>query len=231
MLIAILSDIHANLPALQVVLNHLREIGNVKYILCAGDIVGYGPWPNEVCDILSNMKNFVSVLGNHDHAVLTGDSHGMDVIAVEAIEWTRRVISEDNLDFLRDMREKEPLLIDDFEIFLVHGSPRDPLNEYVTPHTKEETLKEFLDSTGADVLVMGHTHIPFIKEIGMKVVLNAGSVGQPRDKNPKACYVIMDTKKQEVDFHRISYDIDAVKEKMDEVLLPKELSKRLYFGK
>ena len=219
MKIAIISDIHGNLTALNTV---LEEIGDMR-ILCCGDIVGYNPWPNEVIEIVIN-KKIASVMGNHDFATVIGNTSDFNPIAARAIEWTIEKIMEDNIEFLKSL----PLKYNDENFVIVHGSPRDQLNEYVYP--EHPYIESFLEDITQDILILGHTHIPFVKRFSDKVILNPGSVGQPRDGNPYASYAILDAEKKEVDIKRVKYDIEEVADRIIKECLPVELAMRLFHG-
>lgn len=208
---ALISDIHANLEALEAVLDDIRQQG-IKDILCLGDIIGYGPNPRECIDLVR--KNCrLSLLGNHDQGALY-DPEGFNVGAERAIFWTReqlenapdRAHNKERWDFLGELPRSQR-----FGPFLmVHGSPRNPLSEYVFPediynHRKMERLFQLIER----YCFQGHTHVPGIftenyqffapEEIDNeytlgegKVMVNVGSVGQPRDNDPRACYVVLD---------------------------------------
>lgn len=229
MLIAVIADIHSNSTALEKVLDEIDK-KNPSYIISPGDIVGYGPDPNGVCDRLREMDNFLSVRGNHDQAVIDGDITGMNPVASEAIKFTTKEISDENLKFLKHLDNYYPLKLDIFNIFLVHGSPDNYLDDYIYPDTSENRFKKFFDKTRANLIVNGHSHIPFTRQLGDRVFLNAGSVGQPRDRDPRACYVLIDTENHKIEVKRTEYDIDKVSEKMKRKGLPKTLADRLYYG-
>lgn len=217
--IAVISDVHSNLPALEVVLDN---IGDME-VFCCGDIVGYNPFPNETLEILRKRK-IKGVLGNHDYAVVKGDTTWLNTNAAIAALSTLDVIAKSNLGYLA-------LLPETFKgegFVAVHGSPRDPLFEYVYPEYSLELLESFLGDSG--VLIMGHTHIPFVKHLKGGVVFNPGSVGQPRDGNPRASYALLDLEKKKVRLKRLSYDIDRVAEEILEKGLPEGLAERLYLG-
>jgi putative phosphoesterase len=230
MLVIILGDVHANLPALQAVLKDIKKFGKVDYILHPGDLVGYGPNPNEVCELAAGLKNFISVLGNHDRAVLDKNYEGFNPVAREAIEWTAKELTKKNIDWIGKIPKFRALKLDFLNVFLVHGSPRNYLDEYVYPDTPPDTLLEFLRMTEAHVIVLGHTHIPFLREFGNKIILNVGSVGQPRDRDPRACYAVLDTEKLKISFVRVEYDIDQTARSIRVAGLPGSLADRLYYG-
>ncbi|MDI6639471.1 MAG: metallophosphoesterase family protein [Methanocellales archaeon] len=220
MKIALISDIHSNLPALKAVL----DIIDVDQILCAGDIVGYYPFPNEVIELVKE-HDLRSIYGNHDKAVITGDTGWFNPIAASAIEWTRDNISLEGIKFLEELPAQ--LMFED--VAIVHGSPHDP-DEYVYPTTSPAKLEKFLDQVSKKVLVLGHTHVQWSLELGDRKIINPGAVGQPRDGNPKAAYAILDTKSKEFTMHRIEYEVEETASKTLEVGLPQHLARRLFFG-
>lgn len=230
MLVGVISDIHSNLSALNKVLNEL-EGENLDYILCLGDIVGYGPEPNEVCEKLRKRKNVIALKGNHDHAVVTGDVEGMNEDAKRAVKWTRERLDDSNLEFLHSLDEYKALNFDQFNVFAVHGSPDDYLNEYVYEDTSESRLKEMFESTGAHLIATGHTHIPFVKEVGTSLFVNAGSVGQPRDRDRRSCYIVMDTNDRSLDVRRTPYDVEETARAIKSSRLPDNLGERLFYGR
>ena len=198
-------------------------------IMCCGDIVGYYTQPNECIEKLRQLKA-ISVIGNHDLACVTGDTTGFNPYAKQTIAWTRKVIKDKNIEFLRNLKRKIQIKIDNLNIMMVHGSPRDPISEYIFPSTLDSTLKSFLESENVDILIMGHTHVPFIKKFGNKLVFNPGSVGQPRDGDSKASFAFLDVPAKEVKIYRIKYDIDKVAAAIGDEKLPSSLGERLYNG-
>ncbi|MCJ7456848.1 metallophosphatase family protein [Candidatus Bathyarchaeota archaeon] len=228
MRIAVVSDIHSNYDALQVVLS---SMGDYDAFFCLGDLVGYGAQPNEVVSEIRSLEPDAVVLGNHDYAVSTGDTSGFVHHAVEAIEWTRRQISPENLHYISSLRSKSDFTVDGVKIALAHGSPRDPLMEYVYPSAAEFVLRGMLDESGGSILLLGHTHVPFSQEFESKLIANPGSVGQPRDGDPRASYAILDlSARTRFQIRRASYDVDAAASKITARGLPKMLADRLYLG-
>ena len=216
---AFISDIHGNLPALECVLD---EVAGYT-IYCAGDLVGYGPWPNEVVDCIRSM-DMVCVRGNHDYAAVTDDTSGFNYMASEAAHWSHRRMTADNIRYLSSL----PEVYSSGDLLIVHGSPRDQLNEYVYP--EDPYFEALFDGLGEGVIVLGHTHVPFVRRVGGKIVFNPGSVGQPRDGNPGASYATYDTEEEKVVFHRVEYPIDDVVEMVEAQGLPLKIGQRLYLG-
>lgn len=242
MLYGIISDIHNNLEALNTVLSFLKD--KVDQIICLGDIIGYGPNPNECCEIIKQL-DIPSVAGNHEYAALGKmDINWFNKNARDAILWTKKELKEKNLHFLNSLGEI--LNFSDFTI--VHGSLRDPINEYVD--SLRVALGTF-ERMKKKICFIGHTHVPVIiglREDGnydgrvikdndiiylgdyQKAIINVGSVGQPRDGDKRASCGIFDTSRKEVSIFRLEYDIEAVQKKMEECNLPRPLIDRLSYG-
>lgn len=227
---AILSDIHGNLEALEAVLADI-DTQQIDQIYCLGDIVGYGPNPRECIDRVMTFQ--VVVLGNHDQGALF-DPEGFSSGAERAIFWTRDQLeggdnpeaAQRRWDFLAEL----PRAVRQQKRLFVHGSPRNPLNEYVFPEDVYNTKKlEKLFSLVDHVSFQGHTHVPGVftedlrfyhpGDIGerftlgeRKAMVNVGSVGQPRDNDPRSCYVILTD--ESVEFRRIAYPFEKTAEKI-----------------
>jgi predicted phosphodiesterase len=223
---AIVSDIHANLEALTAVLEHIGK-QSIDSIFCLGDIVGYGPNPVECLEYARKWD--VVVLGNHDQAVLF-DPIGFSPSAESAALWTRSILESVRRDDLWSFLAERPRQYRDGDYLYVHGSARNPTNEYVFPEDVYNVTK--LNKIGAMFdcyCFSGHTHVPGVfvepepgaqwqflspEEIDFcwqlddrKTIVNVGSVGQPRDANPKACYVTLNDR--ELIFHRVAYDLET----------------------
>jgi len=222
--LAIISDIHSNLPALQVVLEQIEKEG-VDRILCAGDIVGYGPYPNEVIERLKKI-DLTTILGNHDRAVLSRDSSNMNIQAQDAVWWTIENLKQEGQEYLAKLSSKGAFSWNGLSIAIYHGSPRDD-NEYIAEESADDELLELAKS---DFLILGHTHVPFVKSLDIGTVVNPGSVGQPRDGDPRASFAIYDHRLRRFEIKRLAYDIDAMAEAMRSSGLPSFLSIRLYSG-
>jgi diadenosine tetraphosphatase ApaH/serine/threonine PP2A family protein phosphatase len=231
---ALISDIHGNAEALEAVLAHIRGQG-VDQIFCLGDIIGYGPDPLFCLDTIMKVAD-LTILGNHDQAALF-DPPGFNPVALRAIMWTRGQLENDRRDMqVSDARwdflGELPRRHDEGAFLFVHGSPRDPTNEYVFPeHIYEPVRMQALFQRVEKYCFQGHTHIPGIfteggkfltpatlggvYELGEeKMMINVGSVGQPRDEDPRACYVVLDTDLNSVTFHRVEYDVQATRKKI-----------------
>ena len=239
MRIAVLSDIHSNLPALDAV---LAAAGDVDAVWHLGDVVGYGPDPDGVVDRLRSI-GAVGVRGNHDAAAAGGSEiDWFNPDARRAMEWTRTAIAPATRDWLAALPERRT--IDSYD--LVHGSPREPIWEYVTSRDIAQANIAILASP---VGLHGHTHIPVawiedgvrielvrprgdgILELGgRRALVNPGSVGQPRDGDPSASYLILDPAAGRVSWHRVVYDFTAVQAQMRDAGLPAALRARLAVG-
>ena len=239
MRIAVLSDIHSNLVALDAV---LARIGSLDAVWHLGDVVGYGPEPDGVVARLSEL-DAIGVRGNHDAAAAGGpEIDWFNPDARRAMEWTRATISDATRAWLANLPQRRT----EAGIAMVHGSPRDPTWEYVTSVPVARANFEVLE---ARVGLFGHTHIPtaFREDDGRvdhisprpgseldlaigRFLVNPGSVGQPRDGDPTASYMTLDTERLTCRWERVEYDITAVQAAMAEQGLPAQLAVRLAFG-
>lgn len=228
MRVLILSDVHSNLSALEEV---IKDAGPVDCILSAGDIVGYGPWPNECID-LSRELGFHSVAGNHDEACVTGLASDFNPYAEEAIHITHRLLRAENLAYLARLPKSLERILGNCRVVIYHGSPRDPLNEYIFPYAADSLLESLIQQTRSEVLVLGHTHVSFVRRLDGRLIVNPGSVGQPRDRDPRASYVILEDKGEGVMgwVKRVGYPVESVAKKMLQEGFPKVLAQRLFYG-
>ena len=239
---AIISDIHSNLAALECVLQSIGLEESDK-IVCLGDLVGYGPFPNECVELVNYMADLI-VVGNHDHAAIgLTDTNSFNPYAKAAIDWTNSVLSVKNKEFLKglDFKAREG------EALYVHASPCDPPSwNYVLNMWDARRSFECFDE---NVCFIGHSHIPlnFVQVDGetlqsvtteplqvkknYRYIVNVGSVGQPRDGNSKAAYVIYDTKAKMIEMRRVEYDVLSTQTAMIEKKLPRFLTDRLMQGR
>ena len=225
MLVGLISDVHSNSVAMEAVLEELDEMG-VKIILHAGDIVGYNPYPDETIELFKK-KKIVSILGNHDRALMTGDTSDFNPYAAASMEWTRNTISQDSLNYILGLKNTVTLDVKGERIVMFHESPKN-FQDYIFP---DEATPDLLSNINGDVLVLGHTHIPFIMDSEKGIVVNPGSVGQPRDGNPDASFAVLDTVTREIEHKRIKYDIEKVIRDMLTAHLPEALAHRLRVGR
>ncbi len=225
--VAVISDVHANLEALREVLP--RTDGMEVY--CLGDLVGYGANPNEVVDALRERK-VQALMGNHDHAVATGDTGMFNARAAMAAEWTARVLTGPNLAYLRSLPRELRLRLGGEEGYLTHGSPDDTLWEYVDPRTHSQLFGHYLERLRARFIGLGHTHVPFVSEEGGGTVFNPGSVGQPRDGDRRASYSVLSVAGGAVKVNnlRVKYDYEGAALKIRAAGLPGQFADRLRTG-
>jgi len=240
--VGIISDIHGNLHALEAVLEQLEK-EKVDMIVCCGDVVGYGARPNECVDTIRRL-NIPTIAGNHDHAaLLLTDISNFNEIAKAAVLWTKRVLTEENMEFLRQL----PLSLKDTanNVFYVHASPKEP-GEWNYILTMGEARTNFNYFT-EQICFIGHSHQPFIIENdegnlacptrpeielreGRRYLINVGSVGQPRDHNPRPCFVIVDFESRRLEIRRCDYDLAGSQQAIISAGLPRELAERLAHG-
>ena len=227
MRIGIIADPHSNLAALQAVLKHMPRVDTV---ICAGDLVGYGGEPNEIIEMIRKRK-ISTILGDHDYAVLTRNTTGLDPLAARAALWSAEKLTGENMEYLRRLPRELRLSLSGINILVIHGSPKRPLRGYITPETPNRELLNLVQGIKADVIVLGHTHIPMKRVIQGKLLVNPGSVGQPRNRDPRASYALLTLGDElRVKFERVEYDVDRAAKKIEEAGLPAELATRLYFG-
>lgn len=239
MQVLVFSDVHSNLTALEAVLE--RET-HVDAYWCLGDIVGYGPDPNECIERVRRLPNLMCVRGNHDAATLGEvDQQTFNHEAGLAITWTKRVINAQSMEYLLSLPEIEKYN----DITLVHGSPRNPVWDYVMDFRTAMHMFTYFETR---VCLLGHTHVPAIwqesatkaptapvmdfykTKIMSKTILNPGSVGQPRDHNPQASYAIFDPDEMTWELRRITYDVSDVQKRIKKSGLPWRHALRLAEG-
>lgn len=242
MRILVMSDIHANYNALEAV---LKDAGQVDETWCLGDLVGYGPDPNAAVEEVREIKNLTCLMGNHDVAVIGRMSlETFNGDAKRSLMYHEQVLSASNMEFIRSLPSKPKVRS---EATIVHGSPRDPLWEYILNST---TASLNFDHFDTDVCFVGHTHIQcsFTRRevtgqvvaehakpdralpLHPKVILNPGSVGQPRDRDPRAAYAIYDTEARTWTPKRVEYDVADVQSRIREAGLPEKHAVRLAEG-
>jgi len=229
MIIAIISDVHSNLTALEAVIDKLPRYDE---LFCLGDIVGYGPQPNEVVSRLVGLRPAVTLVGNHDYATVSGDVQGFSANAATAVEWTRQKLDRASRDYLAALKPSARIEREGRTFALFHGSPRDPLNEYVFPGIPVAIGRSLVRAASAGIVLLGHTHVPMLYRFEDSVLANPGSVGQPRDGDPRASFALLTLSQGDVKFEvrRVEYDIDAVADRILHSGLPSFLAERLYMG-
>jgi diadenosine tetraphosphatase ApaH/serine/threonine PP2A family protein phosphatase len=241
MTILVISDIHANRTALEAV---LEDAGSFDEVWCLGDVVGYGPDPNSCVEIVRDLPDLICLRGNHDSAVAgLAENTKFNPTAQKALEWTERELKAGNITYIKEL----PTHTEMDEVTLAHGSPRDPVWEYIMdPYTATANFDFF----STPYCLVGHSHIPFlyvyqneeeladkrVLELGEAVelpsrsLLNPGSVGQPRDNDPRASYALFEPEKRTWIPHRVAYDVEAVQTRMKEAGLPLTYIQRIAHG-
>lgn len=237
--ISIFGDIHANLPALEAVLSDMDAKGLMNRY-CLGDLVGYGTFPNEVIERIQAL-DVLTLMGNYDQGVgNSSDDCGCAYTNPEAkalgersIAWSNANTNEENKAFLRTLPFSIPLKLGDLNLLLVHGSPR-RINEYLYEDRPDRSLERLFEGTDLDVIVCGHTHKPYYRVLPSgKHVINAGSVGKPKDGDPRACYVVIEAEGHQlkVNFKRVEYDVEAAALAIEASQMPDEFAEMLRTGK
>jgi predicted phosphodiesterase len=237
--ITIFGDIHGNMPALEAVFVDMERHG-LGHLYCLGDLVGYGACPNEVVETIHS-REIPTLMGNYDLGVgKNSDDCGCayrEEIDKErgkqSIAWTNAHTTDENKAFLRALPDKIELKLGDLNVVLVHGSPR-RVNEYLYEDRPEKSLERIMDGVNADVLVCGHTHLPYHRVLSSgRHVINAGSVGKPKDDNPNACYVVLSAEGGElkVEFFRVPYDVEAAAQAIEASELPDAFAQMLREGR
>jgi len=262
----LVSDIHSNLPALEAALEAIQQMGSLDGLLCMGDIVGYGPQPNEVVERLRSFE-LQTIVGNHDLAVLGRlDLADFNYEAIQANRWNKEQLTEANREWLEKF---EPMLRVSEKVTLAHGSPLEPVWEYLT--TPQAAFRSF-NKFDTQLCFVGHTHLPRIFSLkstptnsngnglpkinrpfkssnkhshtdmiipfpgqvfelqGERIILNPGSVGQPRDGDSRASFAVYDDTACTITFGRAAYDISLTQHLMRQVDLPDRLWRRLDYG-
>jgi diadenosine tetraphosphatase ApaH/serine/threonine PP2A family protein phosphatase len=242
MRVLVISDVHANYTALETV---LKDAGQVDETWCLGDLVGYGPDPNAVVEQVRELTHLTCIMGNHDMAAigkLAFESFNGD--ARRSLMWTEKVLTADNMNFLRSLPQSTKVR---GEVTLAHGSPRDPLWEYVL---NTLTARLNFDHFDTPFCFIGHSHIQsmFLLNEGKdrvtlesakvnrpimlmpRMLVNPGSVGQPRDRDPRAAYAIYNTETRQWEARRVQYNVNEVQQRLLESGLPEKHAVRLGEG-
>ena len=240
---AIIADIHANLAALMAVLSDVYQKEEIGEVWCLGDIVGYGPDPHQCIELLRRTKH-ICVAGNHDLAAIGEiDTSDFNPDAAAVCQWTTKQLSTTDRVYIKSL----PLVIEREDFTLVHGSPRQPVWEYVLSIS---TARENFTYFKSKFCLVCHTHVPGIFKLGKgsscsfssfptkggldlgeeRLIINPGAVGQPRDGDPRASYTIYDSKTKTMSLYRVPYDIAATQARMVEQRLPMRLVARLSLG-
>lgn len=234
MRIALFSDVHSNLPALEAVLADIGAAGvDERFVL--GDLVGYAPWPDEVLELLQS-ERIPGVMGNYD------DGTGFDrdecgcayidptekALGDRSFEWTKAHTSAVNKAWLRSLSPEIRFEADGHRFLLVHGSPR-RINEYLFEDKPDATFARIATGAKAEVIACGHTHRPYVKTIGDARFINDGSAGKPKDGDPRACWALLETSAADVrvEFRRVVYDVERAAHAIEASDLPHEFADQL----
>ncbi len=234
---AVITDIHGNLPALQAALERIDQLG-VARTYCGGDLVGYGPHPNEVCALIAE-REIPTIYGNYDYAIARDEEdcgcayitpHDRELGQL-SVDWTLEHANGESKEFMLGLPFDLHFDVGDVAVHLVHGSPR-KVNEYLF-EDKPPRLFERLAGAEADrVLVFGHTHKPWVREYGGVLFVNCGAVGKPKDADPRGAFVVLESGVDgvSVTIERVDYDADAVADEVRRAGLPDEFAQQLVTG-
>lgn len=238
MKLAIFSDIHGNISALKAVMDDIKR-EEVDQTYCLGDLVGYGPYPNQVIKLIKE-NEIETIMGNYDQGVgFELDDCGCayktkeeQELGNESLEWTKKEVTKENKEFLKSLKENIKLEIEGKKLLLVHGSPR-KINQYLFFNHPERSLKRMFEQFDMDIMVTGHTHLPYIKMIGDKLLINDGSVGKQKaySKGQKeftreAKYLILNIEKGNVgaELRSIRYDFEEIADEINKSDLPDQFA-------
>lgn len=222
MKLGLISDIHGNLPALEAVLNDMPSVDDV---ICAGDIVGYNPWPAECVQRVRDVCSVV-VQGNHDRHIDNPDGFLANQLAQAGLTFANDQLNSEQIHWLAGLPPRTEFANGQYQLAHSHPDP-EKLDAYVRP-ADFARLRPYLDAY--EGIVVGHTHIQHQAVIDGRLICNPGSVGQPRDGDPDAAYAVLDVKNSDVEMRRVKYDIDSVISRVEEVGLPDRIGTRLLDG-
>ena len=234
MRIAVITDIHGNLPALTAALAAIDEM-DVNALYCGGDLVGYGPHPNEVCALIEDQA-IPTIHGNYDYAIARDlddcgcayiTPHDRD-LGQRSVEWTLARTNARSKAFMAGLPFDLRFTMGANRVRLVHGSPR-KVNEYLFEDKPASLYERLAAQAGCDVLVFGHTHKPWVREYGGVLFVNCGSVGKPKDGDPRAAFAVLETSEDRIaaSIERVPYDAQAVAREVEEAGLPVEFAEKL----
>ena len=232
--VAVITDIHANLPALEAALDRVQAL-EVDAVLCGGDLVGYGPHPNEVCRLIAD-RAIPTIYGNYDYAIARDledcgcayiTPHDRE-LGQRSVEWTLANTDQASKDFMRELPFDLRFDLGSGSVHLVHGSPR-KVNEYLFEDKPARLYERLAAAEDAETLIFGHTHKPWVHEYGGVLFVNCGSVGKPKDRDPRAAFAILDTTDGvlSVTIERVDYDAAAVAREVAAAGLPTEFADKL----
>jgi putative phosphoesterase len=232
--VAVITDVHGNLRALEAAMARIEELG-VERVYCGGDLVGYGPHPNEVCALIED-RGIPTIYGNYDYAIgrdledcgcAYPTQHERD-LGQRSVDWTLAHTGKRAKDFMRALPFDLRFAVGEVEVHLVHGSPR-KVNEYLFEDKPASLYERLAAAEESDVLVFGHTHKPWVREYGEVLFVNCGSVGKPKDGDPRAAFALLrpSAPSVEVTIERVAYDAEAVAEEVAAAGLPEEYAEKL----
>ena len=234
---AVITDIHGNLTALHAALARIGELG-IERVFCGGDLVGYGPRPDEVCALIAE-RAIPTIYGNYDHAIARDEedcgcayvtAHDRELGEL-SVRWTLANTSADSKDFMRALPFDLRFPVGDSEVHLVHGSPR-KVNEYLFEDKPPSLYERLAAAESARVLAFGHTHRPWVHEYGGVLFANCGSVGKPKDGDPRGAFAVLSPSadRVSVSIERVGYDAESVAAEVRDSGLPAELADKLVLG-
>jgi putative phosphoesterase len=228
--VAVITDIHGNLPALEATLARIDELG-IERIYCGGDLVGYGPHPNEVCALIAE-REIPTIYGNYDYAIARDlddcgcayvDQHDRE-LGQQSVAWTLTHTDQRAKAFMRELPFDLRFTVGDRQVHLVHGSPR-KVNEYLFEDKPARLYERLAAAEDADLLAFGHTHKPWIREHGGVLFVNCGSVGKPKDGDGRAAFAVLTANGARVE--RVAYDAPSVAREVIGAGLPAEYADKL----
>ena len=232
--VAVITDIHANLPALQAALARIDELG-IDEIYCGGDLVGYGPHPNEVVALIAE-RAIPTIYGNYDYAIAR-DLHDCSCayitphdreIGQQSVEWTLQHTDQRSKGWMRELPFDLHFRVGNTPVHVVHGSPR-KVSEYLFEDKPPSLYERLAAAEKDDALVFGHTHKPWIREYAGLLFVNCGSVGKPKDGDPRGAFAVLSptTSGVHARIERAGYDADSVAQEVREAGLPSEFADKL----
>jgi len=232
--VAVITDIHGNVRALQAALARIEELG-VERVFCGGDLVGYGPHPNEVCSLIAQ-REIATIYGNYDYAIAREEQdcgcayvtqHDRELGQL-SVDWTLAQTSPESKDFMRSLPFDLHFPVGAVDVHLVHGSPR-KVNEYLFEDKPARLYQRLAGAENDAVLVFGHTHKPWVHEYGGVLFVNCGSVGKPKDGDPRGAFAVLapNAGGVAVSIERVEYDAEAVAAEVRKVGLPGEFADKL----
>jgi len=236
--ITVFGDIHGNLPALEAVWEEMEK-RNLEKRFCLGDLVGYGVQPDEVVRFIRR-HDVPTLMGNYDEGVgWDSDDCGCayrtpqaQALGERSIAWSNAHTTAENKAYLRNLPMTMTLMMDKLRLTLVHGSPR-RINEYLYEDRPDSSIERLLDMIGADVIICGHTHKPYDRTLPSgRRLINAGSVGKPKDHDPRAGFVVLtvDGKELQTEFVRVAYDVEKAAQAIEAAEMPDEFAVMLRKG-